>query len=121
MGTIGKGSKIKVTIDITEDSLGGKTLGNLDYRVDFYAKEKKDSNVTGFCSLEKGDPGIIVSGTQIIAACDTTGLDLGKLYATLTIGYSDDDLHVPLVERQTLTCDVTIIDAPQQAEEEQGG
>lgn len=114
MGATGKGSKIKITIDVNENSLGNMTLADVDnYRVDFYAQLKKDTPVTGFDTHQKGDAtGIAIEGNQIIAVCDTTDLDLGQLYATLTIEYTDTQLG-GLKDVQTLVCEGTkVVEAP---------
>ena len=119
MATTGKGSKVKVTITVDENSLGGKTLADVDYKIDFYAG-KKEGPVSGMYTVKKGDPTTKVSGSNIIALCDTTDLDLGKLYATLTLTYTDSDLNQELKEVMTLTCDMTITDAPVSSDEQAG-
>ena len=119
MATTGKGSKIKCTFAVDENSLGGKTLSEVDYKIDFYAG-KKDATNPGMYTVKKGDPTTKVSGSNIIALCDTTDLDLGKLYATLTLTYTDADLNQELKEVMTLTCDMTITDAPVSSDEQAG-
>ena len=111
MATTGKGSKIKCTFAVDENSLGGKTLSEVDYKIDFYAG-KKDAPNPGMYTVKKGDATTKVVDNTIIALCDTTNLDLGKLYATLTMTYTDSDLNLELKEVMTLTCEMTITDAP---------
>ena len=118
MATTGKGSKIKTVITVDENSLGGKSLSEVDYKIDFYAKEKKDSAVTGMYTVREGDATTKVVDNTIVSACDTTNLDLGNLYATLTMTYSDSDLNLDLKEVMTVTFpDTKIVDAPLSSDE----
>lgn len=115
MATTGKGSKIKITINVNETSLGGKKLTDNDvtYKVDFYAKEKKESVVTGICTVNKGESGKAKETDYTISAvCDTTNLDLGTIYSTTTINYTDDD-NFALKEVMTLTSDVKVVEVPE--------
>ena len=115
MATTGKGSKIKFTINVTETSLGGKKLTDNDvsYKVEFYAKEKKESAVSGICAVSKGESGKAKeTDYTILAVCDTTALDLGTIYATVTINYTDGD-GFALKEMMTLTSDVKLVEVPE--------
>ena len=117
MATTGKGSKIKTVITVDENSLGGKSLSEVDYKIDFYAG-KKEGPVTDMYTVRKGDEGTKVVDNTIVSACDTTNLDLGNLYATLTMTYSDSDLNLDLKEVMTVTFpDTKIVDAPLSSDE----
>lgn len=125
MRTIGKGTKIKFLLDV--DGLSGVSkLSETDnFRIDFYAKEKKDSTVTAYDTVMKDDstrvkfideqpaaingPGVqpfTVENCYVI--CDTSTLDLGIMYATLTVEYTDTATNAPLKEVLLLTTDIKI-------------
>ena len=118
MATTGKGSKIKTIIAVDENSLGGKTLSDMGYKIDFYAKAKKESQVTGIYTVRDSDATTKVVDNTIVSLCDTSTLDLGQLYATLTLTYTDADLNTQMKEVMTLKCDgVEIVNAPLSSDE----
>ena len=84
MTNIGKGSKQEY--GLTFGGLANATLTK--YRVDFYAQQKADSEVTEYCVVENDNPEPL-EGTDIYSVvCDTTNLDLGTLNATVTTEYT---------------------------------
>lgn len=113
MATTGKTSIIKTVITVDENTLGGKSLSEVDYKVDFYAQLKKDNRVTGIYTVRKGESTTKVIGNTIVSACDTTNLDLGQLYGTLTMTYPDADLNLQLKEVITVVFpDTKVTEAP---------
>lgn len=103
-----KGSKQKFALGFDSNSLGGMTLADVDFTVKFFAKELRDSKVTGVCEVPKsacvaGDGGIF------FVVCDTTGLDTGILLGTLVVTYHDVDTDTDLKEKIPLVSDVRIL------------
>lgn len=117
MQTIGKGTKFMFSIGVT--GLGEMSLADNDvnFKVDFYARQKKDSIVTGHYTVRKSDQDKAFPNQEdensYFVICDTTGLDLGTVCATLEIEYTDEDTGARLKELIPLTSQVAIIDAPQ--------
>lgn len=105
MANIGKGSKQEYGL-----TFGGLATATLtSYRVDFYAQQKADSPVNGYCVVENNEP-VPVEGTDFYSVvCDTTGLDLGTLYATVTVVY-ETAAGVELTEISTVTLSDKIVE-----------
>ena len=124
MSTVGRGTKIKISLEV--NGLGEKTLkdNDVDFKITFYAKNR-DSAVSGYYVVNKGDAGKAFASAEdenvYHIICDTTGLDLGTVGATLEVTYTDEDTNVELTEILQLTSDVKLIDVPQQQESNGGG
>ena len=117
MAATGKGSKIKTVIELDENSLGDKSLSEMGYRIDFYARHRKECPVTGIYTVHDTDATTKVVGNAIISMCDTTDLDIGQLYASLTLTYTDAELNTERKEVLTLKCEGVVIDDAPLAEE----
>ena len=117
MQNIGKGTKCLFNIGVT--GLGEMSLADNDvnFKVDFYARLKKDSVVTGHYSVKKSDTDKAFPNQEdedsYFVICDTTDLDLGTIGATLEVEYTDQDTSARLKELIPLTSQVNIVDAPQ--------
>lgn len=127
MANIQKGSKVKFTLAVDGNSMGGSSLKDSDFKLDFYAKENKNAEPTAYYTVNKADA---VKDEQddntYYMVCETETLDLGKIGATLEVTYTDEETSKAVKEIVTLTTDVTIIERQQPAEEqeeevEQGG
>ena len=105
MANIGRGSKQEYGLAF--DGLANATLES--FRVDFYAQQKADSTVNGYCVVENDNP-VPVEGTDFYSVvCDTTGLDIGTLYATVTTNY-ETAAGVSLTEITTLSLSDKIVE-----------
>lgn len=117
MRPIGKGTKFLFSLGVT--GLGEMSLADNDvnFKVDFYARLKKDSVVTGHNSVKKSDTDKAFPNQEdedsYFIICDTTDLDLGTICATVEVEYTDQDTSARLKELIPLTSQVIIIDAPQ--------
>lgn len=105
---IAQGSKQKFALGYDSNSLGGMTLADVDFKVKFFAKELRDSNVTGIYEVLKSQCTVGDDGTYY-PVCDTTGLDTGRLFAQLEVMYHDDDSNADLVEKIPMVSNVTIV------------
>lgn len=127
MANIQKGSKVKFTLAVDGNSMGGSSLKDSDFKLDFYAKENKNAEPTAYYTVNKADATKDEEDDNTYyMVCDTTDLDLGKIGATLEVTYTDEETSKEVKEIVTLTTDVTIIERQQPAEEqekevEQGG
>lgn len=105
---IAKGSKQKFVLGFDSNSLGGMTLADVDFKVKFFAKELRDSKVTGIYEVLKSQCTAGDDGTYY-PVCDTTGLDTGRLFGILEVMYHDDDTNSDLVEKIPMVSNVKIV------------
>lgn len=118
MGNIQKGSKVPFTLAVDANSLGGSSLKDSDFKVDFYAKEKKDSPVTAYYTVEKADATKDAESDNIYyMICDTTDLDLGTIGATLEVTYTDTNTSKEAKEIITLTTQDKVVERQQATDE----
>ncbi len=111
---IGRGSKIKLTL--TVGGLGELSLDDVDFKVDFYAKQMRDSVVTGIYTVTKSGGGAYMDeddSSTVYVICDTNELDIGNLYATITVEYTDPETGAELKDAFPLDTDIVVVDAPQ--------
>lgn len=119
MGNIQKGSKVPFSLSVDGTSLGGSTLKDSDFKVDFYAKERKESQVTAFYTVEKADAVKDAESDNIYyMICDTTNLDLGTIGATLEVTYTDASTSEEAKEIITITTTDKIVERQQAPDEE---
>jgi hypothetical protein len=117
MQPIGKGTKFLFCLGVS--GLGELSLSDNDvtFKVDFFARQTKDSPVRNYYTVEKGEAGKAFpkedDDDAYFLVCDTTNLDLGVIGGTLTVEYTDEDTGVRLKEIIPLTSQVTVVDAPQ--------
>lgn len=118
MGNIQKGSKVPFTLAVDANSLGGSSLKDSDFKIDFYAKEKKDSPVTAYYTVEKADATKDAESDNIYyMIVDTANLDLGTIGATLEVTYTDSNTSKEAKEIVTLTTQDKIVENQQPEEE----
>lgn len=118
MANIQKGSKVKFTLAVDGNSMGGSSLKDAEFKVDFYAKESKSSQVTAYHTVNKADATKDAESDNIYyMVCDTATLDLGKISATLEVTYTDTDTDKQVKEIVTLNSDVTIVELQQPAQQ----
>ena len=116
MEPIGKGSKFLFLLAV--NGLGEMSLADndVDFRVDFFARQTNDSAVKNFYTVKKSDAGKAFpkedDDDAYFVICDTTNLDLGTIGATLTVEYTDEDTNARLKEAIPLTSNVKVINAP---------
>ena len=117
MQPIGKGSKFLFKLDV--NGLGELSLADndVDFKVDFFARQTKDSQVKNYSSVKKGEAGKAFptddDDDAYFVVCDTKNLDLGNVGGTLTVWYTDEDTEARLKEIIPLTSQVVVIDSPQ--------
>lgn len=111
MANIGKGTKMKFTLTVDETTLGGIPLAEVtNFKVDFYAQAKKDSEITGYCTVLKSEATFDAETGDAYVVCDTSLIDLGQISAALTVEYADDDTSQTLKEVIPMTTDVRVVE-----------
>jgi hypothetical protein len=124
MGNIQKGSKVPFTLTVDANSMGGSSLKDSDFKVDFYA-QAKNSPITGYFTVLKADATKDESDDNIYyMVCETETLDLGTIGGTLEVTYTDPNTSKEVKEIITITTDVKIVErqqpAPQAEQQEEG-
>ena len=119
MANVQKGSKIKFTLAVDANSMGGSSLKDSDFKVSFFAKEFKNTDPTKFYTVNKADATKDAEDDNIYyMVCDTSELEYGAVGGTLEVTYADSDTGKNLTEIVTLTTDVTVVKALQEQEQE---
>ncbi len=116
MATVGKGSIIKFTL-ILNGLADAEFQG---FKIDFYAKEKKESRISAYYTAESTDSEKVKynetdDNWSIIV--DTEDLDTGTIGATLKVSYTDEATDKELTEILMLSSNVTLNNAPQSEEQ----
>lgn len=97
---------MKNTLCFDINSLGGMSLDDVDFVVKFFAKEKRDSKVTGICTVNKSECTPSEDDANMyFVICDTTNLDTGDLMAELEVEYLDEDTNENIVEKIPMKVD----------------
>lgn len=102
------GTKQKLLLGIDENSLGGMSLSEVDFSVKFFAKERRDSLVTGIYVVQKSSSTPAGDGAYFLV-CDTSELDTGNLCGILEATYQDSDTGLPIVDKTPLTTDIRLV------------
>jgi hypothetical protein len=114
MGNIQKGSKVPFTLAVDANSLGGSSLKDSDFKVDFYAQVRKEAPISAYFTVNKADAvKDAEDDNTYYMICDTTNLDLGVIGATLEVTYTDANTNKEAKEIITLTTQDKIIEKQQ--------